>query len=284
MKPLVSCGWLAGHLDDSDLRVLDCSVTFGVTEQGGFTISPAVDDWAAGHIPGSALADLPGALSDDANPIPLMMAPPEQFAEAMGKYGVGQGTRVVLYDRAFNMWAARVWWMLRAYGFDDAAVLSGGWRKWTLEGRDVSTDPPAYPAATFDARPRPELMATKDEVQAAIESGTTCLINALPEDEHSGEVQRYARAGHIPSSFNIPSRALLDPNTQEYLSLDEIRRIVEPTGALDRERVITYCGGGVAASSDAFVLTLLGHTNVAVYDASLLEWTADASLPMATGE
>lgn len=284
MKPLVTCGWLASHLDDPDLRVLDCSVVFGVTEQGGFTISPAEDDWSAGHIPGSALADLPGALSDDDNPIPLMMAPPEQFADVMGEYGVGQGARVVLYDRAFNMWAARVWWMLRAYGFDKAAVLSGGWHKWTLEGREVSTEPSSYPPSTFEARLRPELMATKDEVQAAVESGATCLINALPTEEHSGEVQRYARAGHIPSSFNIPSRALLDPNTQEYLPLDEIRKIVEPTGALDRERVITYCGGGVAASSDAFVLTLLGHTNVAVYDASLLEWTADATLPMATGE
>jgi len=98
MKPLVTCGWLAGHLTDPDLRVLDCSVVFGVTEQGGFTISPARDDWAAGHIPGSVLADLPGALSDDASEIPLMMAPPEEFAEAMGRYGVGPGTRVVLYD------------------------------------------------------------------------------------------------------------------------------------------------------------------------------------------
>jgi thiosulfate/3-mercaptopyruvate sulfurtransferase len=284
MKPLVTCGWLASHLGDLDLRVLDCSVVFGVTEQGGFTISPALDDWKAGHIPGSMLADLVGDLSDDTSDIPLMMAPPQQFAGAMGQYGVGQGTRVVLYDRAFNMWAARVWWMLRAYGFDDAAVLSGGWRKWTLEGREASTDPSEYPPAAFEPHPRPELMATKDEVQAAIESGATCLINALPEAEHSGEVQRYARAGHIPSSFNIPSRALLDPNTQEYLALEEIRRLVEPTGALERERVITYCGGGVAASGDAFVLTLLGHTNVAVYDASLLEWAADASLPMATGE
>jgi thiosulfate/3-mercaptopyruvate sulfurtransferase len=284
MKPLVTCGWLAGHLSDPDLRVLDCSVVFGVTEQGGFTISPARDDWAAGRIRGSVLVDLPGALSDDTSDIPLMMAPPEQFAEVMGQHGIGQGTMVVLYDRAFNMWAARVWWMLRAYGFDDAAVLSGGWRKWTLEGREVSTDRSQYPPATFEAHLRPELMATKDEVQTSIESGATCLINALTEKEHSGEVQRYARAGHIPGSFNVPSRALLDPNTQEYLPLDEIRKLVEPTGALERDRVITYCGGGVAASSDAFVLTLLGHTNVAVYDGSLLEWAADASLPMATGE
>lgn len=284
MKPLVTCGWLASHLDDPNLRVLDCSVTFGVTKDGGFTISSADDDWAAGHIPGSVLADLPGALSDDSQDIPLMMAPAGQFAETMGRYGVGPGARVVLYDRAFNMWAARVWWMLRAYGFDDAAVLSGGWLKWTLEDRPASTEASSYPPATFEAKPRPELMATKDEVQASIESGATCLINALPEDEHTGEVQRYARPGRIAGSVNVPSRALLDPNTQEYLSLDEIRRIVEPTGALDRERVITYCGGGIAASSDAFVLTLLGHDNVAVYDGSLLEWAADESLPMEVGE
>jgi thiosulfate/3-mercaptopyruvate sulfurtransferase len=127
-------------------------------------------------------------------------------------------------------------------------------------------------------------MATKEDVLASIESGATCLINALPKEEHTGDVQVYARAGHIAGSVNVPSRALLDPNTQEYLPLEEIRRIVAPTGALDRERVITYCGGGIAASSDAFVLTLLGHRNVAVYDGSLLEWAADEALPMEVGE
>lgn len=282
MKPLVTCGWLAGRLSEPDIRVLDCSVIFKPSD-GGFSVVPGREEWEEAHIPGSGFADLLNDLSDQSHDVPLMMPPPDQFAQVMGRYGVGPGTRVVLYDRAFNMWAARIWWMLRAHGFDDAAVLSGGWRKWTLEGHPVSSDPPTHAPATFEARPRPGLMATKEEVRASIESGATCLINALTAEEHRGEVQRYQRAGRIPGSVNIPSRALLDPNTQEYLPVDEMRRIVEPTGALERERVITYCGGGVAASGDAFVLTLLGHENVAVYDGSLLEWAADPEMPMETG-
>src|SRR5690606_1442407 len=100
----------------------------------------------------------------------FMMPPAEQFAEAMGRYGVGDDSDVVLYDRAGNMWAARIWWMLRAFGFDRARLLDGGWSRWAAEGRPVSTEPPAYPPATFTARPRPELIASKEDVLEAIES------------------------------------------------------------------------------------------------------------------
>jgi len=242
--------------------------------------------WVQGHIPGSGFADLMQDLSDRNSQLPFMMPPAAQFAEAMGRYGVGDGSRVVLYDasrdRWANMWAARVWWMLRAFGFEQAAVLNGGWHKWTMEGRPISTDPSPYPAAHFTARPRPQLMASKHDVAAAMADRGSCLINALTAEEHAGAVARYGRPGHIPASVNVPTVALMDPVTHAYLPAEQLQAQFAAVGAFDRDRVITYCGGGIAASSDAFALTLLGVTNIAVYDGSLLEWAADPALPMET--
>jgi thiosulfate/3-mercaptopyruvate sulfurtransferase len=182
------------------------------------------------------------------------------------------------------MWAARVWWMLRAFGFENAAVLNGGWKKWTLEGRPVATDDGARPPRTFVARPRPELIADKKAVLAGVGDRATCLVNALSEEQHRGTGGvTYGRAGRIAGSTNVVARDLVDPKTHAYLPADALRAKFAAAGALDAGRVITYCGGGIAASSDAFVLALLGKDDVAVYDASLSEWAADPSLPMETG-
>lgn len=283
---LVDTAWLAAHLHEPDLRILDCTVVF-TTDTTGDHLASGRDAWTRGHIPGSGFADLLHDLSDQHNPVPLMMPPPAQFAAAMARAGIGEGTHVVLYDACSDlwahMWAARVWWMLRVCGFEHAAVLNGGRYKWTLEGRPVSTAPCAYPPSHFQARPRPERLADKREVVATMGDSRRCLVNALTGEDHAGTSARYGRAGHIPSSVNVPTVALIDPVTHAYHPATQLRAQFEAVGALNRERVITYCGGGIAASSDALVLTLLGVPNVAVYDGSLLEWAADPTLPMATG-
>jgi thiosulfate/3-mercaptopyruvate sulfurtransferase len=282
---LVETDWLETHLTDPDLRVLDCTVLFD-TDEHGFYLADGRDAWSQGHIPGSGFADLMSDLSNPGSPLAFMMPSAAQFAEAMSRYGVGDGTRVVLYEASrdmwANMWAARLWWMLRAFGFDQAAVLNGGWHKWTLEGRPVSTTPCSYPLARFTARPRPALMADKGDVLAAIGDSSTCLINALTVEDHAGIRAHYGRPGHIPSSVNIPTVTLVDPVTHAYLPAEQLRVKFAAVGALDRGQVITYCGGAIAACNVAFVLTLLGITNVAVYDGSLLEWAPDPTLPMET--
>lgn len=285
---LVSTEELARRLDEPDLRILDCTVFLRApapdADRRAYIQESGRAHYEAGHIPGAAFADLIHDLSAADARLPFTAPSAEQFAEAMGRLGVGEGTRVVLYDANLSMWAARAWWLLRTFGFDDAAVLDGGWKKWTAEGRPVSTAPATYPPATFIPRPRPERLASREDVLAAIGDGATCVVNALTEGQHRGEgPPAYGRPGRIAGSVNVSARDIVDRETGAYLPAEELRRRFEGVGATRAERVITYCGGGIAACSDAFVLTLLGHEDVAVYDGSLSEWARDPSLPMETG-
>jgi thiosulfate/3-mercaptopyruvate sulfurtransferase len=279
---LVDTGWLAAHLGDADLRIYDCSVTL-VPIAGGMRPESGQAAWAGAHIPGSGYIDLIAELSDRGSALPFMMPPAAQCAAAFGRYGIGAQTRVVLYDAGGHMWATRVWWMLRALGCDAVAVLDGGLVKWRAEGRPLSTEPPRYPAGEFRPQPRPELFVDKRHVQDALGNPDVCLINALSADEHAGRVSRTARPGRIPGSGNVPAGSLIDPATGAYLPLEVLREKFRAAGALGGGRIVTYCGGGIAATSAAFTLARLGAPQVAVYDGSLVEWSGDHSLPLETG-
>ncbi|HEU5083106.1 MAG TPA: sulfurtransferase [Acidimicrobiales bacterium] len=279
MDALVSTGWLAEHLDDDDLVVLDATVDIDPT--AGTVISGRAR-WERGHIPGAVFADLLTDLSDPGAPTPLMMPSPERAAEAFGDLGVGDGSRVVVYDARESMWAARVWWMLHSLGHPAVAVLDGGWTAWEAEGRPVSTEAPAPRPTTFTPRPRPELFVGKEDVRSAIDDPRTIIVDALTPKEYRGEAAFYGRPGHLPGAVNVPARSIVDRETQRFRPADELRELFGP--ALAAESVVTYCGGGVAASSDAFALRLLGHERVAVYDGSMMEWAADPELPLVTGE
>ena len=281
---LVETDWLAEHLNDRDIRVLDCTAFNRPDGSGGIRADSGRDAWAEEHIPGSCHADLVTDLSDQDASFRYMLPQVPQLAKAFSSYGVGAGTRAVLYDSTSGSWATRIWWMLRAIGFDDAYVLNGGLHKWKLEGRPVDTGQPNYPPTIFVAKPRAGLMADKNEVLAAQGNESTCVLNALSEEQHLGSGgANYGRAGRIADSVNVPAGNLTDPVTHAYLPAEQLAEKFAHVGADRAERVIAYCGGGIAASNDAFILTLLGYENVAVYDASMSEWAADPSLPMQTG-
>jgi thiosulfate/3-mercaptopyruvate sulfurtransferase len=277
---LVTTEWLAEHLDDDDLVVLDCTVKVGQDENGELVVENGRPGYEAGHIPGAGFADLMGELADLDSPHDYAVPTPENFAAAMSALGVGDETRVVLYDAGMSAWAARVWWMLRWVGFDRAAVLDGGLRAWQAEGRPLSTEPSQEPSRVLTSRPRLELIADHDEVFAAIEDESVRLIDVMPEAHYRGEMAMYGRAGHIPSAENVSVMQLLDESGR-YRSTDELGALFATDPGV---RTITYCGGGIAASSTAFVMTRLGYDDVAVYTASLQEWAADPDLPMETGD
>ncbi len=283
-RALVETNWLEEHLNDTDLCLLDCRVRLIPEDSGGFRLESGRSAWEEGHIPGSGFVDFTTDLSDRHSDLPLMMPPADQFADAMARVGVSAHTRVILYDDFYHIWAARVWWMLRASGFDNATVLNGGWHKWTQEGRPVSNRPAVPVRGQFVAIPRPTLMVGKQEVLEAIRTPSSCLLNALTAEDHAGTggMIRYPRPGRIASSENVSFYDLVDPEMHAYLPAEQLREKFEAVGATGAKRIITYCGAGIAASSEAFVLTLLGLEDVAVYDGSLMEWAADASLPMET--
>lgn len=279
--PLVTTDWLEAELGAPDLRVLDCMVFLHPLPDGSNSRAESGRAaWTAGHIPGSAFVDLIDEVSDVSSSWRFALPSAKQFATALSQVGVGEGTRVVVYCRDHNVRAARLWWMLRAYGFDRAAVLDGGWVKWTREKRPVSTEPCRYAPAKFVANLRAGLFVDKDAVRATIGDPSTRLINALSLEQHRGTGGvHYGRRGSIAGSVCVPARSLTVPETHAYLPLDRLRAAFEATGALDRERVITYCGGGIAACSDAFVLHRLGM-DIAVYALSMQEWAADPNCPM----
>jgi thiosulfate/3-mercaptopyruvate sulfurtransferase len=276
MDKLVTTDWLSRHLNDPDLVVLDCSVYSLPDDAGGIVNVNGRAEYDAGHIPGAGFADLMGDLADPDSPIEFALPTPEQFCSAMGALGVGDDSRVVLYDGFMSAWAARVWWMLRWVGFDRAGVLDGGLQAWTAEGRPVSAEPATRAAKHLTPTVRPELIADRDEVFAAIDDGAVRLIDAMPEDHFRGEQTMYARPGHIPGASNASVLDLFDESGR-FRPLDELAGMFEG----DRDaRTITYCGGGIAASATALVLTRLGYTDVAVYTASLQEWAADPANPL----
>jgi len=279
MDTLVTTEWLSRHLDDQGLVVLDCTINIQPAEGGGLQAVSGRANYEEGHIPSAGFADLMGDLVDADSPLKYALPTPDQFCDAMGTLGVGDDSFVVLYDGNNSVWAARVWWMLRWVGFDRAAVLDGGLKAWTAEERPLSTEPTSRQGKKLTPGPRPELIADRDEVFAAIKDDAVSLIDTMPEPHYQGKMVLYDRPGHIPSAINISVMALLDESGR-YRSHDELAALC--TG--DREgRIITYCGGGIAASSNAFIMTRLGFTDVAVYTASLQEWAADPDNPLVVG-
>ncbi len=287
LRNLVTTDWLATAFDEPHLRILDCSVALEVNSNGDI-VNTAGDIWKLGHIPGSVFVDLKQELSDVSQPFPFALPSPSQFAAVMSRCGIDHGKRVVVYDACrdkwASIWAARVWWMLRVFGFDDVAVLSGGLHKWKLDGYALSTEEVVTASASFFPEMRHALVASKEDVLSSIGDAQCCLINALSAEEHAGRKTRYGRPGRIPTSVNVPATSLVDETTRAFLPPEDLRAIFASTGALDRSRVVTYCGGGIAACGDALALAILGVEDVAVYDGSLFEWTADAKLPLEVAE
>ena len=281
---LIDGDHLETRLGDERLRVYDCTTWLRLDPPRIYRVESGRAAFESGHIPGADFLDLTGELSDAASGFNFMMPAPEALAKTLGAHGIGRDNEVVLYSRDNIQWATRVWWMMRAIGFNSASVLDGGFDRWQTEDRPTTTAIQKYPAASLRPCPRTGMFCDSAAVLAAMKEPDTCVINALRASLHDGsEAVNYGRPGRIPGSINVPGISLLDPDTKAYRPLPELKRIFSEVGALDAEKVVIYCGGGIAATSDAFTLMRLGKDSVTVYDASMSEWANDPSLPMETG-
>ena len=283
---LISTDDLARRLGAPGVRVFDCTTYLKPRTDGqpGYISESGRANYDKGHVPGAAYLDLAGELSDSTSKLRYTLPPLDALTKAFAVKGIGHGTFVVLYSHASPVWATRIWWMLRAIGFDDAAILDGGLDKWKAENRPLETTSNAYPAATLTLRARPGLFVDKTVIKEAIGRSDTLTLNALSHDQHNGTGGvAYGRAGRIAGSACVPAASLFGAD-KALKPMADLRAAFEGVGTAPDKRVLVYCGGGIAATLDAFVLTaLLGHTNVAVYDNSMQEWSTDASLPMETG-
>ena len=279
MRDLVTTEWLARHLDDPALRVADVRWYLDASRKGR-------DGYSAGHIPGAVFLDVDADLSAPGggrgrargrHPWPSA----EQVSRIMGRAGIGRGTRVVAYDDQGGAVAARLWYLLRAYGHEDAAVLDGGIVKWMAEGRPVTREVPSVPAAPFEARLQPGYVLTKADMLGR--DAARPLLDARAPERYRGETEPVdLRAGHIPGARNAPFSGNLTGGEQPvFLPPAELRQRYAALGAEGAAPVV-YCGSGVTACHDLLALHLAGLAG-SLYAGSWSEWSADESLPIETG-
>jgi len=287
--PLVTTDWLAEHLQDPGLRVVDIRGYVKKTdlEEGRQRAEylAAREEYDEAHVPGAVYVDWTRDITDPNDPVPVQVAPPERFARLMGTLGIGDDTRVVVYDHAGGQFATRLWWVLTYYGHDRVHVLDGGWRKWTSEGRPTTPEVPDLEPADFTPRPRPEWRKEAEDVLAASERRETSpvfILDARDEGQYTGAIARgKGRAGRVPGAAHLHADSLFDPESGTFRADEELAEKLREAGVPeDREEpVIAYCNGGVAATVPLFALHRLGYRNVANYDGSWNEWGTREDLP-----
>ena len=273
---LVSTDWLAEHMTAPDVRVVD-----------GSWFLPSIGrdaraEYEEAHIPGAVFFDIDD-IADTDSPLPHMLPAPEKFSARVRKLGLGDGNRIVVYDALGLFSAARVWWMFRAFGHDDVAVLDGGLPKWLAEGRPTEPGARMPQERHFTARLNHLMVRDLDQVRANIASARAQLVDVRPAGRFEGtdpEPRAELRGGHVPGSLSLPYGELLDPESRTVLPADTLRDRFEAAGVDLARPVVTTCGSGVTACILALGLDLLGHRDVAVYDGSWTEWGGRNDTPI----
>jgi thiosulfate/3-mercaptopyruvate sulfurtransferase len=286
-QALVSTEQLASRLGETDLRIYDCTTWLEAPPPGvdePYIAVPGRKTFEEAHIPGADFLDLQDEFSDESTRLRFMMPDVAPLEAAFGRHGVDAGKQVVLYSVGSMMWATRFWWMLRSLGHPRVAVLDGGFDKWRAEGRAVDTGAPSgYPPATFKAAPRAGLFVGRDAVLRGMGRPDTAIVNALGPQFHAGLTpSRYGRPGRVPGSVNVSAATLVDAATKGFTSLEDAQAKFQAAGVAPDRNVICYCGGGISATLDLFLLHQLGYEKLALYDASMGEWAKDTSLPIET--
>lgn len=277
MEPLVNVHWLKDHLYEPEIIILDASVIASFNEEGQFNMTSGKDKYDNSHIPNASFADLLGNLSATDTDLRFVMPSPQQFNTALNGLGINNDSKVVIYSSDPGQgWSQRLWWMLHWVGHENVAILDGGFKAWLEADYPVSNKPVNRTKTHYKLNLRNQVIADRNEVYNAINTNDITIVDVMPEASFNGEFSMYARPGHIKSAINIPTESLVT-DSGHYKADTELESLFESN---KKNRIITYCGGGVSASSMAFTLHRLGYQNVAVYMGSLQEWTKNEENPM----
>jgi thiosulfate/3-mercaptopyruvate sulfurtransferase len=276
---LVSTEWLAAHLESPDVRIVDASFYLPAQKR-----DPKAE-FAKQHIPGAVFFDI-DEIADKSNPLPHMLPTPRQFAIQVAALGLGTGNKIVVYDTTPMTGACRVWWMFRAMGHTDVAILDGGLPKWMAEGRPVTDAATAAREKPFTPRFTADLVRSIEDVRSLLENGKEQVIDARAANRFRGEVPEARpglRIGHMPGAFNLPYTDLIDPKTGTMRPQADLKAAIAKSGIDPATKVTASCGSGVTACVVALGLYLTGAPDAAIYDGSWTEWGGRQDTPIVTG-
>lgn len=281
VDPLVSTAWLAENLGAPDIRVVDASWAFPGAD--GRPDPDVEAQYALAHIPGAVFFDI-DEIADTDSPLPHMLPSAEKFSSRVRKLGLGDGTRIVVYDQGNLPSAARVWWTFRVMGHADVVVLDGGLPKWIAEGRPVEDLPPPARDRHFTARVNADLVRSYDQMRRTLDVGREQVVDARPASRFRGEApepRAGLRGGHMPGALNVPASTLFSPDGT-LLPSDRLQAALRAAGVDPDRPTVATCGSGITAALIALALARLGRWRTAVYDGSWAEWGAKADAPVAT--
>ena len=280
---IVDCVWLNSNLHNANVRIFDCSTFLDYTDDHPtkpYDVVSGLSEYKKAHIPNSAFLDLQNDFSKKGSAYNFTLPELTDLAVAFQREGVGDNNHVILYSRNGIQWATRFWWMLYVVGYKNVSVLNGGLKEWLNLSLPTETEITIFPPADFNLDLKEDIFVDKNYVLEAINADNHIIINALTKDIHDGLSKRYGRPGHIPKSLNIPFHKFVHEDTGKFISFKMAKELIESMKIGKDNIIVNYCGGGIAATLDAFILYQLGFKSLKIYDNSMSEWALDETLPI----